>query len=83
MNKKFKKLLLICAMLILVPTVVYAATTKEELDKAKQQEEELNRRLKAVQSTLDTLKSDIADTKEYIAKLDEQMEIIVKLCGGV
>lgn len=78
MKKKFKKLLLICVMLILVPTVVYAATTKEELDKAKQQEEELNRRLKAVQSTLDTLKSDIADTKEYIAKLDEQMEIIVQ-----
>ncbi len=81
--KKIAKrvLVLACALLVAMPvcSYVYAATTKQELDDAKKKEEELNKKLKAVQSTIDALKTDIANTEVYIKGLDTEMDNITQI----
>lgn len=70
-----------CALLVVMPVggYVYAATTKQELDDAQKREEELNKKLKAVQATIDTLKKDMADTEVYIKGLDTEMDNITQV----
>lgn len=82
MKKIIKRVLVLaCALLVAMPvcSYVYAATTKQELDDAKKKEEELNKKLKAVQSTIDALKTDIANTEIYIKGLDTEMDNITQI----
>lgn len=67
-----------CMLLVLMPAVVYAGSTKEELDNAQNQEKEIEKKLEAVQATIDSLKKEIASTEEYIAGLDREMDGITQ-----
>lgn len=89
MLKSFVKrfMAIVCIALMLMPVVVYASSTKQELDKAQQQEEERQKELEAVQSTINALKGDITDTENYIDALDTEMnriaQDIVELNGKI
>lgn len=74
--KKF--VAVVCILLVFVPAVVYGGSTKEELDKAQNQEKEIEKKLEAVQATIDSLKEDIADTEKYIGELDKEMDSITQ-----
>lgn len=80
MLKSFVKrfMAIVCIALMLMPVVVYASSTKQELDKAQKQEEERQKELEAVQSTINALKGDITDTENYIDALDTEMNSIAQ-----
>lgn len=61
---------------MLIPSVVCLADVKDELDDAKKQEQELEKKKKALEATIDTLKKDMKSAAEYMAKLDDEMNII-------
>jgi murein DD-endopeptidase MepM/ murein hydrolase activator NlpD len=75
MIKKFCKAFLAVLCIALASTYVtaYASTVQQELDDAKQQEKDLQERLKAVQASIEQIKTDISTTQEFIQRLDEQM----------
>lgn len=77
MKRFFKRATaILCIMLMLVPSVVCMGDTKSELEEAKRQQEELEKKKKALEGTIAELKKDIKNTAEYMAKLDEQMDIL-------
>lgn len=85
MMKAFAKKMMtfFCIGLALMPVMVYASNTgttasdtKNEIDKAENQEKDLQNQLKAVQATIDALKNDIDDANEYLAELDKQLNLI-------
>lgn len=79
MNRGYLKRIIasVCAISIaLSPVAVLASSTKQELDNAQKQEQDLAKKLEAVQATINTLKKDIESTEKYIEGLDEQMNVL-------
>lgn len=74
--KKIMAIICICSMLM--PYMVYASNTLDSINQAKDQEKELEKKLEAVQETIDRLKSDIESTESYMAKLDDEVNLIAE-----
>lgn len=68
----------ICLFLCLMPAVVYASNTKEQLEQAQEKENEAQKKLKAVEATINELKGDITDAEKYIEALDVEMNRITQ-----
>lgn len=68
----------ICLLLCLMPAVVYASNTKDQLEQAQERENEAQKKLKAVEATINELKGDITDAEKYIEALDVEMNRITQ-----